>query len=240
MIYNFLEKIVTRSEFRAFNHQTDIDPSDGHTFNYEFTLPYIKNKKVLDVGCWSGQYTKLALKDVKEIIGINPEKGPIDYAKKHIKGATFLVGSVLELPFKDSTFDTVIYMDVLEHIPKGTEIQSLKEINRVLKPDGTVIMSTCYKHLIAVLLDPAFWAFGHRHYSKEELSDYFLKSNFKVEKIHYIGKYWMQFAFIYSMFNKYILRRKWVIPSKMKERILNEYRSNKGIVGIYYVATKRK
>lgn len=237
MIYKLLEKIVTREEFRKFNEFTDVEPSEGHKHNFEFSKPYIKNKKVLDIGCWSGQYDKLAVSEAKELVGIDPDEEAIKFAQRTIKGATFLQGSALDLPFKDKSFDVVMFNDVIEHVPKNSELTCIKEIYRVLKPDGILLLSTCYKHPIAVLFDPAFWAFGHRHYSKKELNNMLLKNNFSVENVSVKGGFWLISSFITSMFVKYILRIKFEFPNFVKQQIANDYRRN-GIAGIYLVAKK--
>ena len=237
MIYKLLENIVTREEFRKFNEFTDIDPSEGHKINFEFTKPYIKNKKVLDIGCWSGQFEKLAVKEAKEIVGIDPDEGAIKFAKRTIKGATFLQGSAVDLPFKDKSFDVVTFMDVIEHVPKNSELKCIEEIYRVLKPDGILFLCTPYKHPISVLFDPAFWAFGHRHYSKKELKNMLSKNNFSVEEVFIKGGFWMISTFIISMAVKYILRIKLEFPSFVKQQLSNDYRKD-GIVCIYIVAKK--
>ena len=100
LLYKFLEKKLARVEPRTFNKNTDIDPSEGHKFHAELTIPYIKNKKVLDIGCWSGQYTALIKNDAKSVVAIDPNKKAIDFAKKTIKGVNFIQGSALNLPFK--------------------------------------------------------------------------------------------------------------------------------------------
>lgn len=84
----------------------------------------------------------------------------IDYARKKIPKASFFVGSVNNLPFEDNSFDVVIFLAVLEHIPKDTEPQALAEIHRVLKPNGLLILETPNKHLFSFLLDPAYFLLG--------------------------------------------------------------------------------
>src|SRR3989344_3079864 len=164
MIYNFLERIVTRPERRTINPSTDIEPAETHIFNASLAKRYIQKKKVLDIGCWTGQLEKLINQEAKELVGLEPDKDAVMVAKKAVSGVSFFVGTAEKLPFKNRSFDTVIFFDVIEHIPAQTELKCLKEIYRVLKPKGILILSTGYKHPIGVLFDPAFWAFGHRHY----------------------------------------------------------------------------
>ena len=45
------------------------------------------------------------------------------------------------LPYDDSFFDAVLFLDVLEHL-HGSPKKTLAEINRVLRPGGTVVITT--------------------------------------------------------------------------------------------------
>src|SRR3989344_2211390 len=121
---------------RKLNRVVDEEPSVGQILNYRFIKPYIRNKRVLDVGCWSGQIEKLAIKDVREISGIDPGQQAIEFAKKEVPRAHFKLATIDNIPFKNNSFEVVLLLEVLEHIPKGTELAGLKEINRVLKKDG--------------------------------------------------------------------------------------------------------
>lgn len=53
-----------------------------------------------------------------------------------------LVADVLDLPFEEKTFNLVYFTDVIEHLPKNTELKALAEIRRVLKNGGMLILST--------------------------------------------------------------------------------------------------
>jgi SAM-dependent methyltransferase len=51
------------------------------------------------------------------------------------------VAEVIDLPFEDGSFDTVIALDVLEHVNPKERIQGYAEIGRVLKPFGQVVLN---------------------------------------------------------------------------------------------------
>ena len=105
----------------------------------------LKDRKVLDVGCGFGWFELFALDaGVKEISGIERSEDDLVTARRSIKNsrAIFKVGSAIELPFPDESFDAVVSWEVLEHIPYGTENKMFSEIYRVLMPGGTFYMST--------------------------------------------------------------------------------------------------
>lgn len=92
----------------------------------------LKNKKVLDVGGERGEFCQiLAQKRHCQAINLEP---------KPISGKDFVwktkIGRAENLPFKDQTFDIVLFRGVIQHIPESGKLKSLEEIHRVLKKDG--------------------------------------------------------------------------------------------------------
>jgi len=58
----------------------------------------------------------------------------ISYSERSVRSAAFTVGTGEDLPFPDSTFDTVVSFDVLEHCDDPRKM--VNETVRVLKPGG--------------------------------------------------------------------------------------------------------
>lgn len=113
---------------------------------YEIFLNYIaQDSKVLDWGCGNGHFSYFLLKACYQASGFsfNDFKfreylNQLDYE--------FEIGHIDEpkkIPFSNNTFDAVVSVGVLEHVREtgGNEIDSLKEIYRILKPGGYFI---CY------------------------------------------------------------------------------------------------
>ncbi len=90
-------------------------------------------RSVLDAGCGEGFVTDyLARRDPSlALTGIDVSSEAIDYARKNFGHASFLVGSVLALPFGDASYDTVLCSEVLEHIPDWE--QAITELKRVAR-----------------------------------------------------------------------------------------------------------
>ena len=91
------------------------------------------NDKVLDVGCFDGYW--LSTQNAKEKIGLD-----IDIHRKY-KNIRYKKGSALNIPLKSGYFDKVFAFDVIEHIPANTELQFLRELIRVTKISGSVILT---------------------------------------------------------------------------------------------------
>lgn len=98
-----------------------------------------KNELVLDVGCGDGTVGNFLQENLGvKVTGIDISKEAIEKAKKAGLD-TRLLSSEAKFPFKDKTFDAVFWGDNVEHLfnPKAC----LKEIRRVLKKDGRLILS---------------------------------------------------------------------------------------------------
>lgn len=230
---------MNESTRRKVNLNFDQEPSFHHKFNLNFSLPYIKRKKVLDIGCWTGQFEQLAVKHAKEIWGIDPGLEAVKLAKKLVPKAKFKAGNALDLKFKDKYFDTVTILDVIEHISRGTESKCLNEIYRVLKPNGHLIISTPHSHPLSILLDPAYFLIGHRHYSENRLKSLLSSNGFKVVKVKKTGGMYRLCIPLLQMFYKHILKRKLIIPNRIEEKIKLEYKDKNAFAQINIVAIKK-
>lgn len=201
----------------------------------------IKNKKILDIGCGYGWFELNAVKiDVSEIIGIEISQEDLKTAKENVidPRVIFTVGSAIELPFEDNSFDTLVSWEVLEHIPVDTETQMFSEAHRVLKPGGIFYLSTPFDSLLGKTFDPAWWLIGHRHYSKEQLRNFAENAGFNVEKL-YLGGGWGEVLNVHSMyFSKWVLRRKTLFQNSINKIRDKEYSNDDGFMYIYCKFTK--
>lgn len=94
--------------------------------------------RILDIGCASGHFL-LSMKALGwETYGVELNEYAAHRAKEH--GLEVFCGEVEAAQFERDTFDVVTLWDVIEHLhsPKST----LSEINRILKKDGLLVVST--------------------------------------------------------------------------------------------------
>lgn len=117
-------------------------------------------RSILDIGCSSG-WLAAAIDDGRTVVGVDVA---VPAGGSHPR-TTVLTGDARALPFADRSFDSALLFEVLEHVPPGSELRVLSEARRVLRPDGAFLLSTPNRHPFGILLDPAWWLRGHRHYS---------------------------------------------------------------------------
>ena len=98
------------------------------------------NKSYAGGGVWSG--VDLTAESVERLdIRLHLHELPYDELKQ---------GTVLDLPFSEHSFDKVYSCGVLHHVPEVQ--QAAKEIHRVLKPDGELIVMLYAKTSLNYLL----------------------------------------------------------------------------------------
>ena len=104
-------------------------------------------ERVLDVGCGTGVLTRLAAEGVgPEGVAIGIDPGPtmigiarFKAARTHSR-ASFELGIIEALAFVGNAFDVVLFSFVLHHLPADVKQAGLREIWRVLKPGGRLIL----------------------------------------------------------------------------------------------------
>lgn len=149
-----------------------------------------QGERLLDVGCGSGTlgYFVKKLKRYKEVYGIDLFEKALKIAKKR----GLLIKKVdldkSRFPFKRNYFDAATCLDVLEHLidPRKT----IKEIHRVLKTNGILIISTpnmrYWHHLLTLVFKGRFpktsadtrrYNGGHLHYFTYKDIEELLKTN---------------------------------------------------------------
>jgi ubiquinone/menaquinone biosynthesis C-methylase UbiE len=111
--------------------------------------------ELLDAGCGTGAYA-IALADrVSRVVGIDVSDAMLSMAKRRVVGQraadrlTFHLGNIEALPFCDSSFDAVMFNQVLHHLESGVDPEygahgrALAEAHRVLRPGGVLIANVC-------------------------------------------------------------------------------------------------
>lgn len=116
---------------------------------YLFAAQFAENKTLLDVACGSGYGSSYLKGNAKKVVGGDISKPAIQYATSHYRkdGLHFLLLDAQQLPFPNSTFDLIVSMETVEHLPEYE--QFLIECQRVLKEAGVFVCSTPNKAILS-------------------------------------------------------------------------------------------
>ena len=137
---------------------------------------------LLDVGCGSGQTMSWAL----QLLGTGWTATGLDVATDGVTaarhaGLNVLHASALDIPLPDASFDLVITLDVLQHLPlEGGDTRALAEIRRVLKPGGALFVRTNAQAFPPTVDDPEF---NFRKYQPKQLEAKLVAAGFGIRRL---------------------------------------------------------
>ncbi|RNI29234.1 glycosyltransferase [Rufibacter latericius] len=117
-----------------------------HLHRYYTVLDQVTDKIVLDIACGEGYGSNILAKKAKKVFGVDIDPTSVEYAQStyesKLQNLSFLQGSVEKIPLADSSVDIVISFETIEHVDEATQNAFLKEVKRVLKEGGRLIIST--------------------------------------------------------------------------------------------------
>jgi len=112
------------------------------------------NDTVLDFGCGKGYYSFAASKTVGEkghVIALDKSKLRMQLIKRRVKRESVaniecvLTDGSLELPIEKESVDIVFIYDIMHHFKGDKRALLLKEIRRILKPDGILTVHPAHE-----------------------------------------------------------------------------------------------
>jgi SAM-dependent methyltransferase len=154
---------------------------------------------LLDVGCSDGILVSHASMKCRRAVGLDVDEEALQKAHQRWPEVELCYGSAVDLPFDDSTFSVVTMMDVLEHVPDP--VSSLREVDRVLRPGGRLVLSVPHKGTFGsldaqrsilfgvgrkILRGKGGQAMDHRHFLLDEVVS-MVGPGFRVGKTHMGG-----------------------------------------------------
>ena len=160
------------------------------------TISKNKNKTLLNLGCSDGEYDLYLKRHYKKIISLDINKNDLKIAKKINSDISYILADVQHLPFKNSIFDEIVCVDVLEH--SKNDASAAKEISRVLKKHSFFILTVpnknypiTYDIINTILklfnrhLPIGLWGFGHKRlYDAKRIK--LLFKNFEILEIRFM------------------------------------------------------
>lgn len=99
----------------------------------------LRGKTFLDGGSGGGHFSAEACRRGAEVTSLDVGEALLAQVAKRCESKR-VVGSLLEIPFPDGTFDVVMSTEVIEHTPDP--LRALRELARVVKPGGILAVTT--------------------------------------------------------------------------------------------------
>jgi ubiquinone/menaquinone biosynthesis C-methylase UbiE len=162
---------------------------------------YLKREQVsriVDIGCAEGYATSFISKPGRSVIGVERDIQYLRIAKEKVREVNFINATIECLPFKKESFDAICVLEVLEHLDLQTQKTGMKEVDRILKSRGVLIVSVPYKENIietkCVHCGKDTPLYGHLHSLDEDhintilpSSNFYLKSKYRLPNIQIVS-----------------------------------------------------
>lgn len=161
-----------------------------------------KHKKILDIGCGTGEYGKMMQKNGYKVVGIDKSETQINQAKQLIEAYE---GDATNLPFEDKSFDICTMIIMIQQLSKEDRIKAFEEVYRVLKTNGILIIKTC----------------SHEDL-KYRFTAKFFPRTLEIDKTRYPDI--IELRNELSIFSKVEIENSSIIVEKNKEKYLNQYK----------------
>jgi SAM-dependent methyltransferase len=142
-----------------------------------------REQRLLDAGCGTGGMLRWALDSGRfaEVAGADLGSDAIELARRRVPEADLRVAPLRELPFADGSFDLIVSHDVLQHIHERELDESLRELHRVLAPEGALLLRTNGSRRLRRERDD--W----RAYDRAGLEETLRRGGFACERITYVN-----------------------------------------------------
>jgi len=113
-----------------------------HWHRYLLAREFAARRTVLDIACGEGYGSALLSEVAQSVIGVDISAETIAHAARRYRhpNVDFRVGSCAVVPVPDSAVDLVVSFETIEH--HSEHDQMLREIKRVLRPGGLLILSS--------------------------------------------------------------------------------------------------
>ena len=128
---------------RLIPGEVDPDLWNEHISRYAFAASLCKgSERVLDAGCGTGYGSGFLSRSADSVLGIDASSDAIEFANRRYRGpnTSFLVGLCESLPVPAASVNLIVAFEVIEHLAGWR--QFLQECERVLKPNGILLVST--------------------------------------------------------------------------------------------------
>jgi len=155
---------------------------------------------VLDLGCGTGGNLRL-LSAWGTVVGVEPWRPALAFCPSGM--AVLVQGTAEMLPFCDKTFGLVAALGVIEHV--ADDVKVLREMRRILRSDGTVLLLTSAFQFLWGRHDEA-----NRHlrrYTARELREKAERAGLHVRFISYLNFFLFPVATLVRLFQRLLPRR---------------------------------
>ena len=107
----------------------------------EFSSYLPSKARILDVGCGAEVPSARLLVQIGfEVVGVDFSSSMLRLARKSVPEATLIQEDMTRLGFRDNTFDGLVALYSIIHVPREMHTSLYQSFHRILKPDGLMLI----------------------------------------------------------------------------------------------------
>jgi SAM-dependent methyltransferase len=170
--------------------------------------PFLAGRRIgraLEAGCGTG-YASLLMQAERgwPVVPVDISAEGLRYARA--MGVRRLAqADISALPFADGTFDLVVSLDVLPHLPRGAEGRAIGEFGRVLAPGGLLIVRTAALDILRSRHSQ--FAGERQRFTRDRLAEAVERAGVRVRRATYANALLLPVAFTKFRIVEPLLRR---------------------------------
>lgn len=136
-------------------------------------IDFLKNRRVLDVGCGAGDDAVYLAKYNRHVVGFDETAFP-EWKFIRSRHLNFIVADAHHMPFRKASFDGIYIKDVLHHVADPEKVMS--EIMRVARPGAHILIVEANRYNPITFLNMTLLQ-GHNHFSFSRFKKFILATS---------------------------------------------------------------
>lgn len=193
-----------------------IDKASRQNTLYELKKHVINpNAVILEVGCSSGYMLAEIQKNFPHafVMGADIVHEPLIHLAKQMPSTPLMRFDLTKCPLPDNSIDAIVILNVLEHIKDDD--QALKQIFRILKPNGILIIEVPAGPKLYDIYDKLLMHF--RRYQAKDLRKLVLRNRLKILRLSHLGFFMYPAFWLVKKRNRLTLNH--VTTQEMQQKI---------------------
>lgn len=153
-----------------------------HEIAYQQIAPWCRGARVFEAGCGEGYGAAGLSRVAATVIGLDYDEPAVAHIARTYPEIAVLRGNLAQLPVRDGAIDVVVNMQVIEHL--WDQPGFLTEVARVLRPAGTLLLSTPNRITFSPGRDTPLNPYHTTERSAAELTELLHGAGFVVQRMY--------------------------------------------------------